>query len=242
MHEDTDATADNARRALMRGAACVAGAWAAAGTLPAVAGTARSFAPALLVDERGEPFRASALKPGQAWLFNYPFVASPVFLFNLDRPIPGTSLQTEEKTAYVSPAGVGPRRSIVAFSAICAHQLMYPTPAISFIGLRKGVGREPPQVIHCCGDDSRYDPAAGARVLAGPAPQPLAAVPLAWDGNTDELRATGIVGGDRFDAFFEKYAMRLDMELGSRARAGATATCVVKPASRYSRQWQTCPV
>jgi Rieske Fe-S protein len=229
------------RRALMQGAACMAGAWAAAGTLPAVAGMARSVAPALLVDERGDPFRAGMLRPGEAWLFNYPFVASPVFLLRLDRPVPGTPLQTEAKAAYVSPAGVGPGQAIVAFSAICAHQLMYPTPAISFIGLRKGVGQEPAQVIHCCGDDSRYDPAAGARVLAGPAPQPLAAVPLAWDGRTDELRATGIVGGDRFDAFFAKYAFRLEMELGARARAGSTATCVVKPASRYSRQWQSCP-
>ena len=29
-------------------------------------------------------------------------------------------------------------------------------------------------VIHCCADHSVYDPAAGARVVAGPAPQPLA--------------------------------------------------------------------
>lgn len=232
---------DPDRRALMQGAACMAGAWAAAGALPAVAGTARSVAPALLVDERGDPFRTRTLKSGEAWLFNYPFLASPVFLLRLDQPIPGTALQTESKAAYVSPAGVGPGQAIVAFSAICAHQLMYPTPTVSFIGLRKGVGKEPAQVIHCCGDDSRYDPAAGARVLAGPAPQPLAAVSLAWDSRSDELRATGIVGGDRFDAFFEKYAFRLEMELGARARAGSAATCVVKPASRYSRQWQSCP-
>jgi len=232
---------DPDRRALMHGAACMAGAWAAAGALPAVAGTPRHFAPALLVDERGDPFHAAALKPGEAWLFNYPFAASPVFLLRLDQPVKPAALQTEAKIRYDSPAGVGPQASIVAFSAICAHQLMYPTPAISFIGLRKGVGKEPPQVIHCCGDDSRYDPAAGARVLAGPAPQPLAAVPLAWDAKTDTLQAQGVVGGDRFDAFFEKYAFRLEMELGSRARGLAAATTVVRPASRYSRQWQSCP-
>ena len=233
--------ADPDRRALMQGAACMAGAWAASGALPAVAGTARSFAPVRLVDERGDPFHAALLKPGEAWLFNYPFVASPVFLLRLGRAVEGTSLRAEDGTAYASPAGVGPARDIVAFSAICAHQLMYPTPAISFIGLRKGVGKEPAQVIHCCGDDSRYDPAAGARVLAGPAPQPLAAVTMAWDAAADGLRAEGIVGGDRFDAFFEKYAFRLEMELGSRARATAAATAVVRPAHRHSRQWQSCP-
>lgn len=232
---------DPDRRALMHGAACMAGAWAATGALPAVAGTARDFAPALLVDERGDPFRAAALKPGEAWLFNYPFAASPVFLLRLDRPVKPAELQTEDKARYTTPAGVGPQSSIVAFSAICSHQLMYPTPAISFIGLRKGVGKEPAHVIHCCGDDSRYDPAAGARVLAGPAPQPLAAVPLAWDAAADTLRAQGVVGGDRFDAFFEKYAFRLEMERGGQARSRAAATTVVRPASRYSRQWQSCP-
>jgi Rieske Fe-S protein len=232
---------DPDRRALMQGAACVAGAWAAAGALPAVAGTPRDFAPALLVDERGDPFRAAALKPGEAWLFNYPFAASPVFLLRLDRPVKPAELQTEDQARYTSPAGVGPQSAIVAFSAICSHHLMYPTPTISFIGLRKGVGQEPSQVIHCCGDDSRYDPASGARVLAGPAPQPLAAVPLAWDAATDTLRAQGVVGGDRFDEFFAKYAFRLEMERGPQARARAAATTVVLPARRYSRQWQSCP-
>jgi Rieske Fe-S protein len=234
--------ADAQRRRLMQGAACVAGAWATSATLPrALAGTLRHFAPARLVDERGDPFHASTLQVGEAWLFNYPFVASPVFLLRLAQPVTAHTLETEDHRRYETPAGVGPQQAIVAFSAICAHQLMYPTPSISFIGLRKGVGKEPPEVIHCCGDDSRYDPAAGARVLAGPAPQPLAAVPLVWDARTDELQASGVLGGDRFDAFFKKYAFRLDMELGARARAAASASCVVRPARHYSRQWQQCP-
>jgi Rieske Fe-S protein len=221
--------ADAQRRRLMQGAACVAGAWATSATLPrALAGTLRHFAPARLVDERGDPFHASTLQVGEAWLFNYPFVASPVFLLRLAQPVTAHTLETEDHRRYETPAGVGP-------------QLMYPTPSISFIGLRKGVGKEPPEVIHCCGDDSRYDPAAGARVLAGPAPQPLAAVPLVWNAQTDELQASGVLGGDRFDAFFKKYAFRLDMELGARARAAASASCVVRPARHYSRQWQQCP-
>ena len=69
---------------------------------------------------------------------------------------------------------------MVAFSAICAHKLVYPTTAISFIGLRSGQRGEPANVIHCCGDNSQYDPLHGARVIDGPAPQPLAAV--LWSG------------------------------------------------------------
>ena len=95
-------------------------------------------------------------------------------------------------------------------------------------------------MIHCCGDDSRYDPTRGARVLAGPAPQPLAAVLLEWDAASDQLHAVGTQGGEMFEAFFEKYAFKLETELGARARAASGATTVVQPASSYSKQWQSC--
>jgi arsenite oxidase small subunit len=229
------------RRELLRDAACVAGAWAASGALPALAvGAPQRHARSLLVDALGEPFKASTLKPGEAQLFNYPFVASPVFLLAFEREVRPVELTTEAKQAYASPAGVGPKKSIVAFSAICAHKLMYPTAQISFIGLRKGQAGEPAEVIHCCGDQSRYDPAAGARVIGGPAPQPLAAILLEWDAQRDQLHAVGVQGGEMFAAFFEKYAFKLETELGARARAASGATTVVQPASAYSRQWQSC--
>jgi arsenite oxidase small subunit len=231
------------RRHLLREAACVAGAWAATGALPVLAapgGETRRYARTLLVEKFGEPFRASQLEVGVPQLFNYPFAASPVFLLALDRAIEGTELATQDKQRYASPAGVGPRKAIVAFSAICAHKLMYPTPQISFIGVRKGFDGEPAQVIHCCGDNSRYDPLHGARVISGPAPQPLAAVLLEWEAKTDRLYAIGTQGGEMFAAFFEKYAFRLETELGARAKAASGATAVVHPASAYSRQWQSC--
>jgi arsenite oxidase small subunit len=229
------------RRDLMRQAACVAGAWAASGALPPTAfGAVQPYARSRLVTPLGDPFKASSLKPGEAQLFNYPFVASPVFLLALDREVKPETLSTEARQTYVSPAGVGPKRGIVAFSAICAHKLVYPTSQISFIGLRKGTAGEPSQVIHCCSDQSRYDPAAGARVIGGPAPQPLAAVVLEWDARSDTLHAVGVQGGELFNAFFDKYAFKLETELGARARAAAGATTVVQPASAYSRQWQSC--
>ena len=234
---------DPGRRALMREAACVAAAWAASGALPvlaAPAGETRRYARTLLVEKYGEPFKAAKLVVGEPQLFNYPFAAAPVFLLALDRPVAGTELATESRERYASPGGVGAHRAIVAFSAICAHKLMYPTPQISFIGVRKGFDGEPAQVIHCCGDNSRYDPTHGARVISGPAPQPLAAVLLEWEAKTDRLYAVGTQGGEMFDAFFEKYAFRLETELGARAKAASGATAVVRPAAAYSRQWQSC--
>lgn len=239
---EPDRPADGARRTLMQQAACVAGAWASSGLLPAVAGDVRqSHARSLLVDPLGQPISAKALRSGETFLFNYPFAASPVFLIAMDAEVRDVELLTEAKQRYAAPAGVGPKRNLVAFSAICAHKLMYPTPALSFIGVRKGIGSEPAQVIHCCGDNSRYDPARGAAVMSGPAPQPLAAVLLEWDAQRDQLHAVGTRGGEKFGEFFEKYAFKLEMELGRRAREVAGATTVVKPASAYSRQWQSCP-
>ncbi|MBL8320173.1 MAG: Rieske 2Fe-2S domain-containing protein [Burkholderiaceae bacterium] len=232
---------DTERRDLMRQAACVAGAWAVSGALPSVAaGEARPHPRSLLVDEYASPWLARRIEPGQAYLFNYPYTASPVFLIAFEREIRPIELITEDKQRYATPVGVGPNKSIVAFSAICAHKLMYPTPAISFIGLRSGGSGEPAQVIHCCGDNSRYDPQQGARVIAGPAPQPLAAVMLEWDARSDQLHATGTRGGEMFDAFFEKYAMKLELETGSSLRKPTGATAVVRPAASYSKQWRSC--
>ena len=233
---------DAERRDLMRQAACVASAWAASGALPSIAGEQQQHARSRLVNHLGDPFLAKQLKVGEPHLFNYPFVASPVFLLAMDRGVAGAVLTTESKQAYDAPAGVGPQKSIVAFSAICAHKLMYPTPQLSFIGVRKGFENEPSQVIHCCGDNSRYDPAQGARVIAGPAPQPLAAVLLSWDAKTDQLHAIGTQGGEMFKAFFDKYAFKLDTEYGARARSASGATTVVQPAAVYSKQWQSCKV
>lgn len=225
----------------MRQAACVAGAWVAAGALPAIAaGTEQRYPRSLLVDSHGRPWSARQLKSGEGFLFNYPYTASPVFLIAFEREIKPAELVTETKQRYGAPGGVGPNKSIVAFSAICAHKLVYPTSAISFIGLRSGAGGEPPHVIHCCGDNSRYDPLQGARVIDGPAPQPLAAILLEWDAGADQLHAVGTRGGEMFDAFFAKYAPRLQLETGSGVRKAAGATVVVQPAASYSRQWLSC--
>jgi Rieske Fe-S protein len=227
----------------MRQAACVAGAWLASGALPAMAaGEAQSHPRSLLVDPLGNPWQASQIQPGEAYLFNYPYTASPVFLMAFGSEVKPVELVTQDKQRYAAPAGVGRNRSIVAFSAICAHKLMYPTPAISFIGLRTGGRGEPSHVIHCCGDSSRYDPLQGARVIDGPAPQPLAAVLLEWDASTEQLYAIGTRGGQMFDAFFDKYAMKLELETGRGLRTPSGSKVIVRPASSYSKQWRSCPV
>ncbi|MBV9892289.1 MAG: Rieske 2Fe-2S domain-containing protein [Rhizobacter sp.] len=233
---------DPRRRGLLRQAACVAGAWANSRALPALAAAdvVQHHPRSLLVDVHGVAWPARALKTNEAFLFNYPYTASPVFVMAFEREVPATELVTKDRRRYAAPAGVGPHRSIVAFSAICAHKLMYPTAAISFIGLRDGGRNEPAHVIHCCGDNSRYDPLRGGRVIDGPAPQALAAVLLEWDPASDRLYAVGTRGGEMFDAFFEKYAMKLELDTGSGSPKPSGATVVVQPAASFSRQWRSC--
>ncbi len=204
---------------------------------------ARSYARVKLVDDKRVPIRSGELRVGTNYVFDYPYEATPCFLLRLERAAPGgVELRTESGGIYRWEGGVGEGKSVVAYSAICAHKMAYPTRQVSFIGYRDapspvaGHGR----VITCCSDRSVYDPAAGARVVSGPAPQPLATILLEHDRRADELYATGTFGGEKFDEFFGKYAFRLQLEMGNRARASAEGTAVVLPLERYSAQWARC--
>lgn len=206
----------------------------------------RFYSRALLTDELGKPFPARALKVGKNYLFHYPFGGTPCFLLNLGKPTRrDVVLATADGSKYLWPGGVGPNASIVAFSAICAHRLAYPSPQISFISYREASEYSTfarPNTIHCCSEHSEYDPASGARVLGGPAKQPLAAILLEHDGATDRLYAVGTLGGELFNEFFRKYDFKLVLESGSTTKpksAVGEATQVVELA-RYCQQRVRC--
>jgi len=100
---------------------------------------------------------------------------------------------------------VGADQSIVAYSAICAHRLTYPTREISFISYRNETspGSKFAHVIHCCSSTASTIPPRG-KVLAGPAPQPLAAIVLEHDRKDDGLYAVGTLGGELFQRVFQQ--------------------------------------
>jgi Rieske Fe-S protein len=202
----------------------------------------RAYAPALLVDERGDPLRAADLVPQTNYVFHYPYEATPVFLLDLGKPALPRALSTEAHEPYSWPGGVGRKRSIVAFSAICAHQLVYPTRDVSFISFRKTRARRGVQdgLIHCCAENSQYDPARGAEVLAGPARQPLCAVLLSHDPRADSLTAHATLGGELFDAFFEKYRLKLSLDVGARAHNAVAGRTTVRELSKFCRNSIQC--
>jgi arsenite oxidase small subunit len=226
---------------------CAASA-AAAGTQDLAAAASSSTASpafygrAKLVDGGGAPLKAASLPADRNFIFHYPFLSTPCFLLNLGKPAkPSARLSTADRRSYEWKGAVGPKRSIVAYSAICAHKLAYPTKEISFISYRteKSPRNRLGNVIHCCAEHSQYDPAEGARVLAGPAPQPLAAILLEHDPRSDELTAVGTLGGEMFNQFFAKYEIKLSLE-GAAARVPAASTCAVVEMENYCRQQVKC--
>ena len=222
---------------------CVASAASVAAPAVAADSQPRLYTKTRLVDAKGAPLLAKAVPRERNLIFHYPYEATPCFLLNLGRPAAAAAhLQTADKRAYAWHGGVGAQRSIVAYSAICAHRLTYPTKDISFISYRaeKSARNKFGSVIHCCSEHSQYDPAQGARVVAGPAPQPLAAILLEWDAATDELHAVGTLGGEMFNEFFDKFGFKLQMEHGNTARNAASAACVVQPLEDYCKQQVKC--
>jgi arsenite oxidase small subunit len=202
----------------------------------------RLYSRARLVDEKGSPVRAKAIPANQNLIFHYPFAATPCFLLNLGRPAStSVQLKTAGNELYEWAGGVGAGRSVVAYSAICAHKLSYPTRDISFISFRteKSARNRHAAVIHCCSEHSQYDPAEGARVVAGPAPQPLAAILLEHDPASDEIHAVGTLGGEMFNEFFQKYEFRLALE-HSTPKVQIAGSCVVQALDNYCRQQVKC--
>src|SRR5882672_7168673 len=221
---------------------CAAAAGAAA--IPAAGADAlpRRYARARLVDENGAPIMGSKVPVARNLIFHYPYAATPCFLLNLGRPTKPAHLATADAQLYEWRGGVGPERAIVAYSAICAHKLTYPTRDISFISYRpeKSTGNRYASVIHCCSEHSQYDPAEGGRVVAGPAPQPLAAILLEHDAAKDELYAVGTLGGEMFNEFFEKYAFKLELEHGGAARQSIGGATPVQELENYCKQQVKC--
>ena len=219
--------------------------------LAATGATARLYDRTALVDDDGAPITAQGLDVGRTYVFHYPYATTPCFLLDLGRPMrTAAALSTEDGEPYVWPGGAGEERSIVAFAAICAHRMTHPARDVSFINYRHGKvryldsgdrPRERNGVIFCCSEKSVYDPSDGARVLGGPAKQPLATILLQSEPETGALYALGTLGGEMYDAYFEKFAFRLALEHETsdiQRRTGAAS--VVMDIETYSRTIMQC--
>ncbi len=195
-----------------------------------------------LVGADGEAVLYDNLKKEVPYVFNYPFASTPNFLIRTDGATQKeVKLKAEDGTEYVWKGGVGKEGDLVAYSAICPHQLTHPTPKDSFITYvpkgGKTMAYKSGGVIVCSSHLSAYDPKAGAKVLAGPAPQPLASIVLEVNGK-GEIFASGVLGADKFHEYFRSFKPELKEFFGNIRKAKKIVKVDVKtvPLSEYSKE------
>ena len=221
------------------------------GVLAAQAGTPKLYRRSRLLGRDGQPLPATRLLVGETYLFNYPFQTTPCFLLNLGHAAkPVGPLATENGQSYFWPGGVGPNQSIVAFAAICAHKMSHPARSVSFINYRHQAvnyddqdkaPQRGEQLIYCCSEKSVYDPNQGARVLGGPAKQPLTTILIEHDENTDELFALGTMGAEMYEKFFQTFGNRLQLEYGvSDVQSRAQGETVLTTLKDFSAHQMLC--
>lgn len=211
----------------------------------------KRYSKVLLTHQNGQPVTSDMLVTQQCYVFHYPFVTTPCFLINTGLPLSGPEpLLTEAGDRYEWPGGTGPEKSVVAFSAICAHKLSYPTRSISFINYRSKhvlseqqgqAGQAARQLIYCCSERSAYDPLKGAKVLSGPAPEPLTTIALEFDQDNDHFYAVGTQGTEHYDRFFERFGFNLALENQiDDIRETVTGAATIYKSDEYSKHLQSC--
>lgn len=202
------------------------------------------YASIALVHPDGAPLKASEVGTDEALVFAYPLKGIPCYLINLgDRVATTRTFTSPDDGDYTNPPGVGPKGNLVAFVAICTHQLSYPTPVASYLryaAAASDLGGGPGRIV-CCAHGSVYDPAQGGVRVSGPAPNPLMPVHLAWDAASDELTATGAVGRRFFERFFKNFKGELIERHGPGAyRQEVEGTTTAIPLSEYSQLVPDC--
>ncbi len=176
-----------------------------------------------LVDGAGKPIKASQLTKETNYIFNYPHSGTPAMIVDLGKTTyKDITLSSEDGTKYLWKSGVGSQRSIVAYSAICSHQLAHPTPNDSFIqyvatGTKSLVAPKGGMIV-CSSHLSAFDASKGAKRTAGPAVEPLASIVLEVD-NQDHIWAVGVLGPDKFHEYFKTFKPELKAFYGGKRKA-----------------------
>jgi Rieske Fe-S protein len=181
-----------------------------------------AFEKVQLMDMSGKPVKVGSLKKETNYVFNYPHRSTPVIILDLEDPTAkDIELSSDTGEKYIWKGGVGPDRTIVAYSAICAHQLAHPTPDDTFIQYVDKNGKTAScnhgGVMVCSSHLSAFDVGKGCKNISGPAQQPLASIILevAEDGT---IFATAVLGPDKFHEYFKQFKPELKKFYGGKRK------------------------
>jgi len=177
-----------------------------------------------LVDADGAAIKASTLKKETNYVFNYPFIGTPSILLDLgEETAKDITLKSEDGDEYLWRGGIGTKRSIVAYSAICSHQLAHPTPEDSFVqylarGKTTMACEQKGGIIVCSSHLSAFDTKRGCKQMAGPAEQALASIVIEI-AEDDTLWASAVLGPDKFHDYFKRYKPEMKKFYGGKRKA-----------------------
>ncbi len=175
-----------------------------------------------LLDSSGKPVKVGSLKKETNYVFNYPSRSTPVFILDLEKStVKDIELQSDTGEKYIWKGGSGPDRTIVAYSAICSHQLAHPTPDDTFIQYIGKDGKtaacDGGSVIVCSSHMSAFDPLKGCKKVAGPAEMPLASIVLEI-AEDDTIWAVAVLGQDKFHEYFKQFKPELKKWYGGKRK------------------------
>ncbi|MDQ7068408.1 MAG: Rieske 2Fe-2S domain-containing protein [Sulfurimonas sp.] len=177
-----------------------------------------------LVDANGIALKAGELTQEVNYIFNYPFVGTPAILLDLGKETQkDVKLTSEDGETYIWKGGVGAKGAIVAYSAICSHQLAHPTPDNSILQyLQRGkttmACKQKGGLIVCSSHLSAFDPLQGCKKVSGPAEQALASI-IIEVAEDDTLWVSAVLGPDKFHEYFKRYKVEMKKYYGGKRKA-----------------------
>ena len=183
-----------------------------------------------LKDAEGKALKASALVEEENYVFAYPYAGTPAIMVNLKEVASkDVKLKAEDGTEYVFKGGAGSKGTVVAYSAICAHQMTRPTKEMSMFQYVPTTGKtmayDKAGVFVCSSHLAAYDAKNGGKVLSGPANQGLAQIVLEIDAD-DNIWAVAVLGPDKFEEYFDAFKQDLKKEFGRKGAKKLTKEVV----------------
>lgn len=180
----------------------------------------QTFEKVQLKDADGNAVKSTTLVSEENYVFMYPYAATPAIMVNLTTPSQkDVKLRAEDGTEYVFKGGTGAKGTLVAYSAICPHQLTHPQVSMSmfqYVGEEeKTLAYNKGGVFVCTSHLSAFEPKQGGKVVGGPANEGLAQIILEIDAD-DNIWAVAVLGPVKFQVFFDAFKQELKAVYGRR--------------------------
>ena len=202
----------------------------------------QTFEKVQLKDTEGNPLKSKTLVKEENYIFNYPYVGTPAIMVDLTSPAKkDIKLKAQDGTEYVFKGGAGANGTIVAYSAICPHQLTHPQPDMSMFQYVPESGKtlsyDKGGVFVCTSHLSAFEPKEGGKVVGGPAADGLAQIILEIDAD-DSIWAVAVLGPVKWQDYFDAFKDEFKKFYGNKRKAKKLQKEEVKvqPLKNFSKE------